>query len=70
MATLREGAPDFPVEHGKLVRLPGTIGRFQFRLHAAVSASTSRVEAFSARHLQSRCSPIPDKTRPLAPRWL
>jgi hypothetical protein len=30
MATLREGAPDFPVEHGKLIRLPGTAGRFQF----------------------------------------
>jgi hypothetical protein len=30
MATLREGAPDFPVEHGKLIRLPGAVGRFQF----------------------------------------
>ena len=30
MAALREAKPDVPVEHGKLVRLPGTIGRFQF----------------------------------------
>ena len=30
MAALREGRPDVPVEHGKLVRLPGTVGRFQF----------------------------------------
>jgi hypothetical protein len=30
MAALREGNPDVPVEHGKLIRLPGTVGRFQF----------------------------------------
>jgi len=26
----KEGAPDLPIEHGKLIRLPGTVGRFQF----------------------------------------
>jgi hypothetical protein len=41
-AALQEGKPDVPVEHGKLVRLPGTVGRFQFRLYAAVSPALAR----------------------------
>ena len=38
MGTLREGAPTSPSSNGKLIRLPGTIGRFQFVCTAEVRA--------------------------------